>query len=121
MNVVMGGALIQNIPDNSEYIDHKHDQDLDEQMIADWEQEFENYVFTCPPIRIYNKHPHHVKISSDSTLGKIYKKYIIDVDLNNIHDVSIHHQRYRKENLGGELESSSIYSDELVDGVELLD
>jgi len=121
VNVVMGGTLVQNIPDNSEHIDHKHDQDLDEQMIADWEQEFESHVFTGHPASIYNKHPHHVEVETDSALGKIYKKYIADVDLNNIHEVSIHHQGCSEENLADNLKVVATSSDGLVEAVELMD
>ncbi len=121
VNVVMGGTLVQNIPDNSDHIDHKHDQDLDKQKIADWEQEFEKHVFAGHPISIYNDHPHHLEISPDSTLGKIYKKYIADVDLDAVHEVSIHHQGYRKENLADGLKVVATSSDGIVEAVELMD
>lgn len=120
VNVVMGGTLVQNIPDNSDHIDHKHGQDLDEQMIADWEQKFESHVFTDRPPSIYNEHPHHVKVSPDSTLGNIYKKCIPDVDLDNIHEVSIHHQGCHEENLADNLKVVATSSDGLVEAVELI-
>jgi len=120
VNVVMGGTLLQNIPDYSAHISHKHDQSLDEQIIANWEQEFESHVFTGDPPSIYSKHPHHVRVDSDSTLGKTYKKYLADVDLDNIHEVSIHHQGYRKENLADDLKVVATSSDGLVEAVELI-
>lgn len=121
VNVVMGGTLIQNIPDDCGHIDHKYDQDLDEQMIANWEREFESHVLTGNPPSIYNEHPHHVQINPDSTLGKIYKKYLIDINLDNIHEVSMHHQGYRKENLADNLKVVATSSDGLIEAVELID
>lgn len=121
VNVALGGTLVQHIPDDPENIAHIHDQNFDEQIIADWEQDFENHVLTGNPQSIYAEHPHHVKISPDSTLGKIYKKYITDVDLNNIHEVSIHHQGYREENLAENLKVVATSSDGIIEAVELID
>jgi len=121
VNVVMGGTLVQNIPDDSDHIDHKHDQDLDEQVIANWEKEFESHVLTGNPQSIYDEHPHPVQVSKDSTLGKIYQKYNPDTDLDNIHEVSIHHQGLRTENLAENLKVVATSSDGFVEAVELLD
>jgi len=121
VNVALGGTLVQNIPDDPDNIAHTHDQDLDEQVVAKWEEEFVSHVLTGNPQSIYGEYPHHVQISQDSTLGKIYKKYNPNVDLDNVHEVSIHHQGYREENLADNLKVVATSSDGLVEAVELVD
>jgi putative glutamine amidotransferase len=121
VNVVLGGSLVQNVADHSDGVIHKSPIRLEKEIKYNFEHEFESDILTGKIKNIFSEQAHPVKIAKNSALGKIYKKYIPDIDLENVLELSLHHQGYFKENLASGLKVIATSSDGLVEAVELID
>jgi len=121
INVVLGGTLIQHLPDILNSITHRHPRKLDKKEIENWENIFKNQISVNDAKNIYTEHPHCIDIKPNSTLGKLYKAFNPHVDLNNVRELSMHHQGCFKENLSQRLSVVATSSDGLIEAVELID
>jgi putative glutamine amidotransferase len=121
VNVVLGGTLVQHLPDVIDSVLHRAPYEFGEKKIKDWEKVFKNQLLTSAYKNIYNDHPHCIKVKPDSMLGKLYKRYTPHVDLDNVRELSMHHQGCFKENLSPRLTVVATSSDGLIEAVELID
>ena len=61
---------------------------------------------------------HGFKVFEDSLLAKIYQEQFADIDLNNVGELSIHHQGCFEENLSDQLKAVAISPDGVIEAVE---
>lgn len=124
INVVLGGSLIQHLPDDKRIdINKIHHRDKQIKVLSRikqlrWEKLFDQHITIGFPKNIYPA-THGMRVAPDSTLAKIYKETYPDIDLNYIGELSIHHQGCFEENLGRGLKSIAWAPDGVVEAAEL--
>jgi len=121
VNVVFGGKLSQHLPDSSTQMSHRIEHEIKKEAIEKWKREFKNHVLTGHSENIYNQHPHRISIDKRSKIGKIYHKYNPAIDLDNVYELSIHHQGICKENLAPNLRVVATSEDGIIEAIELID
>ena len=119
LNVVLGGKLIQHIPDNKASISHRKKGNLDKQDILKWERNFKQHATQGIPKNIYIDHPHTIAVYPGSRLAKVYKKLNPNINLNQIKELSLHHQGFSTQELSDQLGIAAIASDGIIEAVEL--
>jgi putative glutamine amidotransferase len=119
-NVVFGGSLTQHLPDVSQAVTHRADHQIEDAVVDQWKEDFERHVLTGVPRNIYGEHPHPIRVVKESKLGDLYEKYNPSVDLDNVFELSIHHQGIFAENLAPNLQAVATSQDGVVEAVELL-
>lgn len=121
VNVVLGGTLTQHIPDYSSDFSHREDEPVDKRKKHIWENEFKKHILTGNPDNVYKSHPHVLKIHKESALGALYTKYNPGVNLNQVHELSSHHQGCFEHNLSPRLRIAATAEDGLIEAVEIID
>lgn len=123
-NVVLGGRLVQHLPDdmrvrngNLVHLD-KTTRFIPRKKRVDWEQAFIQHIETGNPPSIFPG-THALSVIPDSLLGKCYLKS--NVDLNNIYELSVHHQGCFDEQLAPALRAVAYAPDGVVEAAELKD
>ena len=124
MNVVLGGSLVQHLPDDERVkqgkVPHRDPtlKKLSQKQQKEWEQTFENHILTDSPENIYPA-THGMRVEPDSLLADIYREIQADIALDDIGELSIHHQGCFEENLGKGLRPVAIAPDGVVEAAEL--
>jgi len=121
VNLAFGGSLVQHLPYSSSTISHRNLHNIEEAKIENWKKEFEKHLLTGSPKNIFRQHSHYITVQENSILGKIYKKYNPTIDLNNVPELSIHHQGIFKENLAPNLKGVATSYDGVIEALELID
>ena len=124
INAALGGNLIQHLPDdqrtdNSERENYHHDSNLktfSKQMLKDYENNFE-LILEGKKKNIFTG-THEMKVIEGSLLAKIYQQSNPDINLENIKELSIHHQGCMAENLSDQLKISAISPDGVIEAAE---
>ncbi len=124
VNAVLGGNLVQHLPDDprsnkNDLENYHYDGNLktfSRESLKDYEDNFE-LIIKGKKDNIF-KGTHEIKVLEDSLLVKIYKKSNPNVVLENIKELSIHHQGCFKENLSDQLNISAISSDGVIEAAE---
>ncbi len=124
INAVLGGNLVQHLPDdrrtnNGERENYHYDDNLknfSKEMLKDYEDNFE-LILKGEKENIF-KGTHEMKVTKDSLLAEIYKKSNPNINLENIKELSIHHQGCFEENLSDQLKVAAISLDGVVEAVE---
>ncbi|MDC0857452.1 gamma-glutamyl-gamma-aminobutyrate hydrolase family protein [Rickettsiales bacterium] len=124
INAVLGGNLVQHLPDdkrtdNSERANYHYDDNLrnfSKEMLKDYEDNFE-LILKGEKDNIF-KGTHEMKALEDSLLAEIYKKSNPNINLENIKELSIHHQGCFEDNLSDQLKISAISPDGVIEAAE---
>jgi putative glutamine amidotransferase len=124
INAVLGGSLVQHLPDdkrtdNSERENYHYDDNLknfSKEMLKDYEDNFE-LILKGEKENIF-KGTHEMKVMEDSLLAEIYKKSNSDINLENIKELSIHHQGCFEENLSDQLKIAAIAPDGVIEAAQ---
>jgi putative glutamine amidotransferase len=123
INVTMGGSLVQNLPDDKRiYKEEKgnyHHDDFKSFLKKDLKDYSDNFelILDGKKNNIF-KGTHTIKVYEDSLLAKIYKKNDSNIDLDNIKELSLHHQGCFKENISDQLKITAISPDGVIEAVE---
>ena len=121
-NVVLGGSLVQHLPDDSRVKKHKVKhrdpklKHLSKQKQKEWERMFESHIKHGTPLNIYPA-THGMRVETNSSLAEIYRS--VDADIDNIGELSIHHQGCFEENLGKGLKPVALAPDGVVEAIEM--
>ena len=121
INVVLGGTLVQHLPDHEETIVHTHPKRVSLVKQTQWEAKFKSDITSGKPNTLYSQHPHPIKIVQKSALGKRYKTHNPKLNLDKVRELSMHHQGCFEENLAEELIPVAWSADGLVEAVEMRD
>ncbi|MDA9818157.1 gamma-glutamyl-gamma-aminobutyrate hydrolase family protein [Flavobacteriaceae bacterium] len=124
INAVLGGNLVQHLPDdsrtdNSQRENYHYDENLKNltnKDIKNFENNFE-LILQGKKENIYTG-THPMKVFEDSLLAKIYKDKNPNININNISELSIHHQGCFEENLSDQFRISAIAPDGVIEAVE---
>lgn len=124
INAVLGGSLVQHLPDdkrtdNSERKNYHYDDNLknfSKEMLKDYEDNFE-LILKGEKENIF-KGTHEMKVIENSLLAEIYKKSNSDINLENIKELSIHHQGCFEENLSNQLKIAAIAPDGVIEAAQ---
>lgn len=122
VNVALGGSLTQNIPDFKSNIIHSDplQKKLTKIKKINWEKKFNNHILAEIPKNIFSK-THSMKVLPNTHLASIYKTSDPNIDLNEIYELSIHHQGCFLNNLAKGLKVSAVASDGIIEAAELDD
>jgi len=123
INVILGGSLVQHLPDEKivkqNKIRHKDNIvdiiHIDEQ--EKWASLFKRHIKSDNPKNIYRA-SHSMKVVKGSILAKIYQEINPTIDLDNIGELSIHHQGCFEQNIAKDLKITAISPDSVVEAVE---
>ncbi len=124
MNVVLGGSLIQHIPDQECFgLDRVNHVDKTLKFISrtkqlEWEKLYEEHIKTGVPKNIYPA-GHSIKVKPCSMLASLYRKAHPGINIDNIGEISIHHQGCFEENLAEGLQAVAWAPDGIVEAAEL--
>lgn len=124
INAVLGGSLVQHLPDdkrtdNSERKNYHYDDNLknfSKEMLKDYEDNFE-LILKGEKENVF-KGTHEMKVMENSLLAEIYKKSNSDINLENIKELSIHHQGCFEENLSNQLKIAAIAPDGVIEAAQ---
>jgi len=124
INAVLGGNLVQHLPDdkrtdNGERENYHYDDNLknfSKEMLKDYDNNFE-LILKGEKENIF-KGTHDMKVLEDSLLAEIYKKSNQNINLENIKELSIHHQGCFEENLSDQLKISAISPDGVIEAAQ---
>lgn len=124
INVVLGGDLVQHLPDdkrtdNSKSENYHYDDNLktfSTKILEKYENDFE-LIVRGKKDNIFTG-THRMKVMDDSLLAAIYKKSNPNINLENIKELSIHHQGCFEENLSDQLKISAISPDGVIEAAE---
>lgn len=124
INVVLGGSLVQHLPDDPRIPNDKgnphHDKklkDLTKTLLHNFEENFEQIIEGKKDNNLYpGTHP--MKVIPNSLLAKIYQENDPVTDLSTIKELSIHHQGCFKENLSKQLTATAISPDGVIEAAE---
>jgi gamma-glutamyl-gamma-aminobutyrate hydrolase PuuD len=120
INIALGGTLIQHIPDLNMDINHK---DLSTKHITklkqlNWERKFKDHILNGTPKNIFPQ-SHKIKVKDGTKLAEIYQSVNANINLDEINELSIHHQGCLPENLAPGLKISAVAEDGIVEAAEL--
>ena len=124
INCALGGSLEQHLPDDKRvkiakinHYDKKHLDSINEQQLKKFEINFPLIVSNKIKNNIYNS-SHSMRIDKNSDLGEIYLA-AGHKDLDNIFELSIHHQGCFTENLSDRLYPVAFSDDGLIEAAIL--
>lgn len=123
INVLLGGTLIQDLPgdDRVKKVGINHcdpnfvhkpefiQETLKAKFFSKLEQNEHHAIFEAT---------HGMSVKEDSVLAELYRKYFPEMDLENVEELSIHHQGIFEENLSNDLKASAYAPDALVEALE---
>ncbi len=119
MNVVLGGKLVQHLPDvDAEHTDRISHYDRSWSKIytekqPKWERSYLSHLQTNKPPAMPFTDSHNLQVEHDSILGKLYK------DLDNVCELSMHHQGCFAEQLSDCLQPIAYAPDGVVEAAQL--
>ena len=123
INAILGGSLVQHLPDDPRITGDNnphHDKDLKdltEGELKDFEDNFQQIIAGSKENLLYTG-THSMKVDPDSLLAKIYREQSPDIDLNDIQELSIHHQGAFEENISKKLKPVAWAPDGIIEAVE---
>lgn len=123
-NAALGGSLTQHLPedartDNSQRPNYHYEENLkkiSKKTLDEFERDFE--LILQKKLANPFTGTHEMRIIENSLLAKIYQKLDPNINLENIAELSIHHQGIFAENMAPDLIASAIAPDGVIEALE---
>lgn len=123
LNSFLGGSLIQHLPEEPNIkkhgINHRDPslKNISKKSQYLFERNFEKYLFDKE--RNIFPQSHAQEFEKNSILGKIYQQNFPNINLNEIYELSIHHQGCFEKNLSSLLKPIALAKDGIVEAAEI--
>ena len=126
VNVLLGGSLVQDLPEDNRIQEHAinhcdpnfvHKPDFIQETLK---EKFFNKLEKNEHACIFEA-THGMKVCPSSKLAALYRENYPDVDLDNVQELSIHHQGLFEENLSPSLVPVAYAPDSLIEALEFKD